>query len=242
MPETIKVVTPDHIELEYQLAGIGSRFSAVAIDHLIQIGVMIGIILIFQIVGFDGASGAFLAVMLVLIFLVFFCYFLFFEWLWSGQTPGKKSTGLRVLHEDGRPIDFTAAAIRNIVRIADFLPGTYGIGLVAMFISPRLQRVGDIASGTIVVIERPIHSTSIHKQSYSAPGGATGTPQVGFGIQKEDREAAIRFLARRSELDHHIRRDLAHKIATRIAERAQLPPAEATADPEAFLERVARSE
>src|SRR5687767_13302617 len=135
MPQTITVATPDHIEFEYQLAGIGSRFAAVAIDHLIQFGVWLLLLFVYSSIAITGVVE-FSAILTVAVFLLVFAYFLLFEWLWGGQTPGKKSMGLRVMYSDGRPIDFGASAIRNILRLADFLPAAYGLGVAAMFISP----------------------------------------------------------------------------------------------------------
>lgn len=236
MPQTIRVATPDHIEFVYQLAGIGSRFAAAAVDHLIQFGLYLLVVFVVEVAALSWFVEVSAAV-IVLIFVVVFGYFLLFEWLWGGQTPGKKTMGLRVMYDDGRPLDFSASAIRNILRLADFLPIAYGLGVTAMFISPKLQRIGDIACGTIVVIERPI------RQSVLQATRPTAEPQsVGFGLDRADREAAIRFLERRSELDHSLRREIAVKLASRIAERAHFDQQGAVADPEAFLERIARSE
>lgn len=237
MPQTITVSTPDHIELEFQLAGIGSRFAAVALDHLIQFAFWMLMVFAFTLLSVDGFVE-FNALLTVLVFLLIFAYFLLFEWLWGGQTPGKKITGLRVMYDDGRPVDFAGSAIRNILRLADFLPGVYGLGLTAMFISPKLQRLGDMAASTIVVIERPLRRGTV---TVERPSVSESQP-TGFGLTREDREAAIRFLERRAELDHQLRRELAIKISRRIAERAHVEVESALQNPEAFLESVARSE
>jgi uncharacterized RDD family membrane protein YckC len=237
MPQTIKVSTPDHIEFEYQLAGIGSRFAAVALDHLFQFLVWLAIFIIY-VNFFAEAVVEASAILTVAIFLLIFAYFLLFEWLGGGQTPGKKIMGLRVMYEDGRPIDFGSSAIRNILRLADFLPVAYGLGVTVMFVSPKSQRLGDLAGGTIVVIERPIRRTTGQPSRPTVPE----PQQTGFGLTREDREAAIRFLERRAELDHQLRRELGIKISRRIAERANIDIESALQDPEAFLESVARSE
>ena len=236
MPQTIKVSTPDHIEFEYQLAGIGSRFAAVTLDHLFQFFGWLGIAIIYT--NFIAAGVVEMsAIITVIVFLFIFAYFLLFEWLSGGQTPGKKIMGLRVMYEDGRPLDFGASAIRNILRIADFLPAFYGLGVTVMFINPKVQRLGDLAGGTIVVIERPI------RRGVAAPSRPkVETKPAAFALQRQDREAAIRFLDRRAELDYQLRRELATKISRSIAERANMDVAEALRDPEAFLEHVATSE
>ena len=74
-------------------------------------------------------------------FLVFFGYFIFFETIWSGQTPGKRWMKLRVIQEDGRPINFFAALTRNLLRVADMQPMPfYSIGMLAVFASDRAKR------------------------------------------------------------------------------------------------------
>ncbi|MEO7453439.1 MAG: RDD family protein [Fimbriimonadales bacterium] len=237
MPQTIKVSTPDHIEFEYHVAGIGTRFCALALDHLLQSGLLLCVTIGFAAFEIDVFYDM-TALMLVLIFAILFLYFLLFEWLWAGLTPGKKSVGIRVIYEDGRPLDFAGSAIRNILRLADFLPLLYGLGITTMFISHKSQRLGDMAGGTLVVVQR-----AVRRETYMAPTPRpSADPQPTFGLTKDDRHAALRFLERRMELGYGPREELAVKLARRIAERANYNVAEALQDPEGFLERVARSE
>jgi uncharacterized RDD family membrane protein YckC len=81
-------------------------------------------------------------------------YFLFFETVFRGRTPGKQMTHLRVVSTDGAQIDWTASLLRNLMRMVDSLPTGYLLGAVAMMISPRVQRLGDVVAGTIVIRER----------------------------------------------------------------------------------------
>src|SRR5205809_1028494 len=95
------------------------------------------------------------AVLIIVVFLIINGYFAIFEWLWSGQTPGKRWLKLRVIREDGRPISFFEAMIRNLIRVIDFMvPPFYSVGLVSVFSTARDQRVGDLVAGTVVVRER----------------------------------------------------------------------------------------
>jgi len=95
------------------------------------------------------------AVMIIVLFLILTGYFAFFEWLWSGQTPGKRWLKLRVIREDGRPITFWEASVRNLIRSFDMMPAPfYSIGLISVFSTTRDQRVGDMVAGTVVVRER----------------------------------------------------------------------------------------
>ncbi|MDQ2747873.1 MAG: RDD family protein [Acidobacteriota bacterium] len=170
--ETLIIETPERVQLEFALASIGNRFLAVAIDHAIQYFTIFVVAYVFLFVsGFTdgfrktGAVSAFsempkwtIALMIIALFLIFAGYFIFFEWLWNGQTPGKRLLKLRVIREDGRPITLWEAMARNLLRIFDAVPGfvlpVYSIGLITIFASERDQRVGDLFAGTVVVRER----------------------------------------------------------------------------------------
>src|SRR5438132_13763249 len=96
-----------------------------------------------------------IALLIVIVFLLMSGYFAFFEWVWHGQTPGKRWLKLRVIREDGRPISFFEAMVRNLLRVVDFIvPPFYSIGLISVFATERDQRVGDLVAGTVVVGER----------------------------------------------------------------------------------------
>lgn len=150
------VETPENIELAYDIAGIGSRFLAAIVDTL-----LIGIAQVVVIFGLGVISDAFAFAESVLIaigafvgFAILWGYYIAFELAWNGQSPGKRLFGLRVVAEGGRPITTLGSVIRNIIRIIDFLPALYGIGVIAMFVDRRARRLGDLASGTLVVRER----------------------------------------------------------------------------------------
>ena len=150
------VRTPEAVDISYDLAGIGSRFLATAVDFtIIVIGFML---IVFATIGIgivtSGFSGAAAIFLLTSTFLLVWGYYLIFEALWNGQTPGKRLLGIRAIKASGLPLGFLDSAIRNLVRIVDWLPAFYGIGLFVMFVSPRPRRLGDYAAGTVVVRER----------------------------------------------------------------------------------------
>ena len=161
--DILVIETPERVPLHFALASIGNRFIACAIDHTIQL-LAIGLIAlsaailmsfpsIEQVV--SSAPKWVLAVMILVLFLILAGYFAFFEWAWSGQTPGKRWLKLRVLREDGRPITFWEAAVRNLLRTFDMMPVPfYSIGLISVFSTTRDQRIGDMVAGTVVVRER----------------------------------------------------------------------------------------
>ncbi len=87
-------------------------------------------------------------------------YFAFFEGLRNGQTPGKRRLGIRVVRDTGHPVTFGAAAVRNLLRAADFLPPPYLIGGLLVALHPRAKRLGDLVAGTVVVRDRPTEVTA----------------------------------------------------------------------------------
>ena len=150
----IVVATPEGIELEVVLAGLGSRFVARLIDTSIQLV----IILVLSLGGYVASGGSWdgyvVAGVVVLSFLVMFAYDVPFEVLNAGRTPGKNTLGLRVIGRNGEPIDFVTSSVRNLLRIIDFLPLFYLVGSIAIVASQHDQRLGDHAAGTLVARER----------------------------------------------------------------------------------------
>src|ERR1041385_8248105 len=122
--ETLVIETPERVPLHFALASIGNRFIACAIDHTIQIIVLITMAIIFLMISNAADIGSRLtnapkwviALLVVIQFIIINGYFAIFEWMWSGQTPGKRWLKLRVIREDGRPITFWEASVRNLIR------------------------------------------------------------------------------------------------------------------------------
>src|SRR5579859_3411485 len=156
------VLTPERVSLQYDIAGIGSRGAAAIVDTAIQavtltvVIVALGAGLAISGLSGDGGSGSSLLVVgfiAVAVLAIADGYFMFFEILWNGQTPGKRMVGIRVIRENGYPMRPIDAVIRNLVRVVDWLPFGYGVGVLAMLFNSRSRRLGDFASGTIVVRE-----------------------------------------------------------------------------------------
>lgn len=161
--DVLIIETPERVPLHFALASIGNRFIACAIDHAIQLLALTLIVVASLILAnfssiervLSSAPKWVYAVMGILVFLILSSYFAFFEWIWSGQTPGKRWLKLRVIREDGRPITFWEAAVRNLLRTLDIMPYPfYSIGLISVFYTERDQRVGDMVAGTVVIRER----------------------------------------------------------------------------------------
>jgi len=152
MAYDLAILSPEKTVITYRVAGLGSRVMAHLIDVVVIFFILLGMWMIFGMLAAAGVDLTFIP--LVLNTSGIFLYFILFEGLWNGQTLGKKAAGIRVRMADGTPVNFPAALARNLLRPADFLPGTYFVGLIMTFTNPRSQRIGDLAANTIVVYDR----------------------------------------------------------------------------------------
>lgn len=162
--------TPENIELRFDIAGLGTRFCAIVIDHVPIVILTIALTVLAYFVfsaWLQGPAGAMRLGMVSLSILVtlMFGYFLVFEWLMRGQTPGKKIIKIRVIRDDGTPVTIYEVFVRNVLRLVDFLPGFYTVGVLFMFPSRLCRRLGDIAAGTIVIKEEQLNYRAWTDQS-----------------------------------------------------------------------------
>ena len=234
--EKLSIDTPEQVALEFSLATVGSRFLALAIDTLIQVACAA---VLFAGAGLAalaaqvkaGESSSWLAAVVVIgLFLIYYAYFAVYETVWNGQTPGKRMIGLRVIHMSGRPVSAFEAILRNVVRIADQFPGIYAIGIVAVFLTGRSQRLGDLAAGTVVVHEQAA-SGGREVVSEATPGLAI-THHGASGLTPAEMSVIEQFFRRRGQLDGYVRVRAAGQIADRMRERLGIT---ATIDNEQLL-------
>jgi uncharacterized RDD family membrane protein YckC len=219
------VLTPEKAIVSYRLAGLGVRVGAHLLDLMIVIAVIFGIAQLFMII---GALNPVLAQSLSAFALPTigawpFVYFIFLEGLWNGQTLGKKSVGIRVRMADGTPITFGAAVGRNLLRPADMLPGTYFLGLLAMFTNPRSQRIGDQVANTVVFYERRVMPSFVaapHVVGVHALEGAVGELK---GMTAEEYDALKRLCDRYPQLSADTQRKLMKEVWEPIAARRGVP-------------------
>src|SRR5256885_16401056 len=211
----LEVETPDHVLLRYDLAGAGNRGFAAVLDFAIVLVIVVAMLFALGLLA-GLTSDAFASLGAVLIFSVALiaAYFVLLEWLWNGQTIGKRWFGLRVITEDGSPAPFTAVLVRNLMRAVDFLPALYGIGVFVIIVSPRSQRLGDLAAGTFVVrAPRPmVDWLSLRTLTPLGPGRAAETRRLPGDAQRLVRE----FVAREATLKPAERAKIAALIAGRL--------------------------
>ncbi len=247
--DKLTIETPEQTPLEFALAGIGSRFLALALDSVIQWAVLIllvvlGATLAPASVRIWRAAPMWLVAMIgVVFFCVYYGYFALFEALWNGQTPGKRYTSLRVIQESGRPINAYQAIARNLLRIVDQLPGFYAVGIVSALLSRQNRRLGDYVAGTVVVHEKPFQEVA---PAWDAAERAS-SPARNFGtarLSPEEMQIVETFLQRRSYLVGEVRAQMARQIAERLGQKLGVPPEERRppalpGGDEAFLEALA---
>jgi uncharacterized RDD family membrane protein YckC len=240
--DKLTIETPEQTSLEFPLAGIGSRFLAVALDTLLQfaiylvLGLFAALVASFTVAGNLGRQWG-IAILIFIFFGVQFGYFATFETFWNGQTPGKRWTHLRVIQDSGRPVNAYDAILRNLLRIVDNLPTLYAIGIVTMLISKENKRVGDYAAGTVVIHEKPLQGVDSIWSVTATPSQALPTVPSAQ-LSPDELQLVETFFERRANLDPDVRRSMARQIAQRLGERLNVP-SESRPDSENFLEGLA---
>ena len=251
LDESIKIATPEGLELRLQLAGLGSRFIAGGIDLVIMLALLAILAVISgPVAGFSsGVSGV---VYVIGAFAILLFYPILFELLNHGQTPGKRMSNLRVLRDSGTPVDLPASSIRNLLRLIDGPLLLYIPSIISIAVTSRNQRPGDIAAGTIVVREQPTAKRSRAAPAPPVPGRPVGNvpPQAAdasdTGAERWDTSAVTpqevaavrRFLERRESLERRARRELAVRLADGLRPKVSSAPPDL--GPERFLEELER--
>lgn len=232
--DRVTVSTPEGVDLALELAGIGSRFLADAVDGMIRI---VPIVIIAVAAGAVGDAG--IAIGTVVIFLLVFAYDVLFETRNGGRTPGKKAAGLRVVTETGGAVDFRSSAIRNLLRLVDALPGVYLVGIAAILATKRNQRLGDLAARTLVIREPVARSTAAPTPVPGLPIFQPSIPEADWdlaAITTVDLAAGQAFLERRSDFMSDARSRLAESVARGL--RTKVPQVGRDLPDETVIERV----
>lgn len=182
-----EVYTPEGVALRLPAAGPVPRAVAWSIDFAIRFSVyFLGAVTL----GLLGNTG--MGLQLLLVFTLLWGYPVLFEVLWSGQTPGKRALGLRVIAADGAPVGWMASFARTLLRTVDFLPFFYGIGLVACYADPWNRRLGDLVARTLVIHDprSPAQRPAEHSGVF-APLAPLQAPEQAAVIAFADRARAL---------------------------------------------------
>lgn len=251
MVKEIKIETPENIEFSYTLAGIGSRFQAAFIDTFIQTILLVIIVIIAYPVyvllpnlaidynSLNLLMTILVAILIILAFVILWGYHVYFEVTWQGQTPGKKASNIRVIKDSGQPIKIFDSLIRNLIRIIDYLPPFYGIGILSVVLNKHNKRLGDLVAGTIVVKEQPNILLPVIQEIEETESSDKLSFLVDISwLTGQEAELVSSFIHRRSNYEKETRQQWAEKIALPLSVKAGLTIEEE--DYELFLERIAR--
>ena len=242
--DKLTIETPEQTALEFAVAGIGSRFLALAFDTLIQtaVGIVVGI-------GGSMAMSAIaltipraaiwtVAFLILFYFSLYFGYFALFEIIWNGQTPGKRKVGIRVIKDSGRPLTPAETIGRNLMRIVDWLPFLYGVGITCAFLNKENKRLGDLVVGSLVVRETSFSELKPVWQNATPASSVAASPLGANRLTPEEFALIDSYLNRRLDLDPHVRFRMADEIFRRISAKLTVP-ADNTLSVDRLLEALA---
>ncbi|MBW4525675.1 MAG: RDD family protein [Phormidium tanganyikae FI6-MK23] len=242
----IKIRTPESVELEFTLAGIGNRTIALVVDYLLWGAVLIGLLIFWSVLSFQlqqyfpTVSNIELwitAISILMTFAVYTGYFVFFETLWRGQTPGKRYSKIRVIRDDGQPIGVAQAILRALIRPID---DTFFVGMLLIILTKREKRLGDLIAGTMVIQEERSIAASTFTTSSEAESLADEllTAQNLNALLPDDFAVIREYLQRRSLLDARARTDLSLKLARQARDLIGMQDLPFQMTPDLFLEAV----
>ncbi len=263
-PDELSIDTPELVDIQMPLAGIGSRFIALLVDSLIWLAGIILLVVLIVLFSTNNAATSeasekskewAVAIVIVIIFLLNWGYFTLFEAFWNGRTPGKRVARIRVIQRSGRAIGLIESMTRNLVRYIDMQPfALYAVGVIAIFSTRQHQRLGDLAAGTLVVRdsvqEAPLWGESgarTFTAQIFAPGATAPEPHTAYSLPADgiarlsptDLEVLEGFFAGKLDMSLPTRYALAERIAAAIQAKSGLEPP-AGASVETFLEATAR--
>lgn len=239
----VTLQTPESVELEFTLAGIGSRTHGLIVDYLVWSGILLFFFVILAIfslalTGSDTAQLWLQAIGILGFFTIYVGYFVCFETLWRGQTPGKRYAKIRVIRDDGRSIGLAQATLRALLRPLD---DVFFIGAFLIILTKKEKRLGDWAAGTIVIQEeRSDTATTLRVSPAAQPLSTTLLESANPSLLRPDDFAVVReYLQRRAELELKARTALGLHLAQQVKDRLTLNDdvlPETT--PDLFLEAV----
>ena len=233
-----QVLTTEKVPFSYRVAGLGSRFLAWLLDFLaILVLAFVGLLLcnLFEI----GRAGLGQAMFQLWLFVLTWGYFLLFEWLWDGQTPGKRVLGIRVIRRNGTSVGFVGSGLRNIVRVVDLLPAFYAFGFVTAACNRENRRLGDLAADTLVVhVDRRGGPIQALLDAESDKTQFALLRQRLNQLDREQRQTVLDLCLRRDQLRVGERARLFRSASLYVQERLDLAPAQYESD-EKFVLKLA---
>ncbi len=246
----VTLQTPESVELEFTLAGIGNRAYALLIDYIVLGLMLIGFLIVWVILAIqlgeviENLAGSnnglrlwLWAIQLLISFFVYVGYFVVFEALWQGQTPGKRFVKIRVIRDDGRPVRLQQATLRALLRPVDDI---FFIGVFLIALSKREKRLGDFVAGTLVIQdEQPVASASFPVSDQAKALVAQLQIEADLSQLLPEDFAVIReYLQRREAMTSEARTQLSRKLAHQVKKVIALEKVPQKVSADLFLEAV----
>jgi len=238
----LQIITPEGIVFSLLLASPVTRFLAYAVDFACisaACSVARRVLLAFGVLSPDFST----ALTVLAYFVIQFGYCMSCEWLWRGQTLGKRVLRLRVVDAQGFRLQFSQVALRNLLRFVDFLPGFYLVGGLACLISRRSQRLGDVAANTVVIRNPRVRAPDLEKIQAGKYNSLRDYPHLEARLRQlvsaPEAALALQALLRRDHLEARARVELFEEIAAHFTSLVPFPP-EATdgVSPEQYVINV----
>lgn len=245
----INLETPESVELEFTLAGIGNRTYALIIDYIVLgillfLSVVIASFLTYQVGVNDFIEGRrediirwIWAIELLIFFAIYVGYFVFFETIWQGQTPGKKRANIRVIADNGRTVDVSKTILRSLLRPIDDI---LFIGVFLIVLTKKEKRIGDIVAGTLVIQEDKSTNKSDLKTVPEAELLAVKiSEEANISSISPENFAVIRsYLQRRNTMSKKARNEVGRKLALQVQKIIDLSEIPENTTANLFLEAV----
>ncbi len=246
---TVTIRTPESVELEFVLAGVGSRAVALILDYLCLGTGLLGLAIVYsfflvRLLAMESVLAIpsqtvqlwVTAIAALLAFALYIGYFVLFETWWFGQTPGKRYAKIRVIRDDGQPERLPQATLRSLLRPIDDI---LFIGFFCIVLSKTEKRLGDWLAGTLVVQTDPVTSGTIQVPERSQAIGTDLLALVDLTRLSPDDFATVReFLQRRPAMSPKAKTLVSDQLARRCKDQLALEtlPTEMTTD--TFLEAL----
>jgi uncharacterized RDD family membrane protein YckC len=222
----LPIRTPEGIVFSQTLAGPVMRFFAWLIDGLCVMALMSflgGLLRVFEVL----SPGVFNAVLTIAFFVLNLGFNILLEWVWRGQTVGKKLLGLRVVDAEGMRLRFDQIVTRNLLRIIDLLPLAYVVGGLSLWFSRKCQRLGDIAANTIVVripvVTEPDLDQLLTGKFNSLRQYSHLAARLRQRVTPAEAGIALQALVRRDEFDAVARLELFEQLAAHFQTKVPFP-------------------
>lgn len=231
MLEFDRIETPQNVELIRPLAGMGTRLFAGLIDQLLFVLVLVFLYIFIALFYATNpiqymrtmyeVNSLLFSFLILLFFTIYWGYYMFFEFFWNGQSIGKRYMKIRVVKQEGGAVEFSEIAIRNLIRVVDGLM-FYLVAGASMFFSERVQRLGDLAAGTVVVSEQEPVSKVSSDESFTAvaTNGKAPAALQDYGITPELYRTLKSYCERRNQFEPQARMALLPKLISLLLQQA----------------------